>query len=131
MLAAGWLYRGPTRAWLSAGVGAIAGFMSGAAQIPGPPVLIYWLGREVVSATMRANAIVFFLFTTVVSGAAFLTGGIFTADVMTRAAGLFPIYAIGIWIGSRMFGLASERTYRRIAYGSILFAALVSMPVFG
>ena len=131
VLAAGWRYRGPTRAWLSASVGALAGFMSGAAQIPGPPVLIYWLGREVVSATMRANAIVFFMFTTVVSGLLFALGGIFTAEVMARSVALFPVYALGIFLGGRMFGLASEATYRRIAYFSILFVALVSMPVFG
>jgi uncharacterized membrane protein YfcA len=131
VLAAGWRYRGPTRVWLSALVGAIAGFLSGAAQIPGPPVLIYWLGREVVSATMRANAIVFFMFTTVVAGIAFVLGGIFTADVLAYAAALFPIYATGILLGSRMFGLASEATYRRVAYASILFVAVASLPVFG
>jgi uncharacterized membrane protein YfcA len=131
VLAAGWRYRGPTRTWLSAAVGAVAGFMSGAAQIPGPPVLIYWLGREVVSATMRANAIVFFLFTTIVSGAAFVIGGIFTAEVLARSAAIFPVYGAGIFVGGRMFGLANEGTYRRIAYISILFAALVSIPIFG
>jgi uncharacterized membrane protein YfcA len=130
-LAAGWRYRGPTRAWLSAVVGGIAGFMSGAAQIPGPPVLIYWLGREVVSARMRANAMVFFMTTTVISGVAFAAGGIFTTEVLGYAALLFPIYGLGILLGGRMFGLASESTYRRIAYLSILFAAIVSLPVFG
>ncbi len=130
VLAVGWRYRGPTRIWLSALVGGVAGFLSGAAQIPGPPVLIYWLGREVVSATMRANAIVFFCFTTIVSGIAFLIGGIFTAEVMARSAALLPVYALGIFIGGRLFGLASEATYRRIAYASILFVALASLPVF-
>ncbi len=131
VLAAGWRYRGPTRMWLSALVGGTAGFLSGAAQIPGPPVLIYWLGREVVSATMRANAIVFFCFTTIVSGIAFLIGGIFTAEVMALSLALFPVYAIGMLAGSRLFGLASEATYRRIAYASILFVAFASLPVFG
>lgn len=131
VLAAGWRYRGRTRIWLSALVGAVAGFLSGAAQIPGPPVLIYWLGREVVSATMRANAIVFFCFTTIVSGIAFLIGGIFTAEVMARSAALLPVYAVGIFIGGRLFGLASEAAYRRVAYASILFVAIASLPVFG
>lgn len=130
-LAAGWRYHGPTRLRLSLLVGSVAGFLSGAAQIPGPPVLIYWLGRRVVSATMRANAMVFFCFTTIVSGIAFAIGGIFTGEVLRLSLALFPVYALGLLIGGRMFGLASEATYRRIAYGSILFAAVVSMPVFG
>ncbi len=130
-LAAGLRYRGPTRVPLSLAVGALAGFMSGVAQIPGPPVLIYWLGRQVVSGTMRANAIVFFMFTTVVSGIAFLYGGIFTADVMAKSAALLPVYGIGIFAGSLLFGRASEATYRWIAYATILAAAVISMPVFG
>jgi uncharacterized membrane protein YfcA len=131
LLAAGLRYRGPTRIWLSGLVGGIAGFMSGSMQIPGPPVLIYWLGRDVVPKTMRANAIVFFMFTTMISGIAFLYGGIFTADVVVKSAALLPVYALGIWLGSRMFGLASEPTYRRIAYATIIVAAIVSMPAFG
>ena len=131
LLAAGWRYHGSTRIWLSLLVGAVAGFMSGAAQIPGPPVLIYWLGRSVVSATMRANAIVFFCFTTIVAGIFFFLGGIFTPEVMALSLALLPVYAVGIFAGGRMFGLAGEATYRRIAYGTILFAAIVSMPLFG
>jgi uncharacterized membrane protein YfcA len=131
LLAAGWRYRGPTRVWLSLMVGGLSGFMSGSAQIPGPPVLIYWLGRQLVSATMRANAFTFFMFSTLFSGIAFFIGGIFTADVMARSAAMFPIYALGMFVGSRMFGLASEATYRRIAYATILFVAIVSLPVFG
>jgi uncharacterized protein len=130
-LAAGLRYRGPTRVPLSLAVGAIAGFLSGAVQIPGPPVLIYWLGRKVVSATMRANAIVFFMFTTVIAGIGFLHAGIFTAEVMTKSAALFPVYAVGIFLGSQLFGRASEATYRTIAYATILAAAIISMPVFG
>lgn len=131
LLAAGWRYHGPTRVWLSLMVGGLAGFMGGSAQIPGPPVLIYWLGRQVVSATMRANAFTFFMFSTVFSGIALFIGGIFTAEVMARSAALFPIYAVGIFVGGRMFGHASDVTYRRIAYATILFVAIVSMPVFG
>jgi uncharacterized membrane protein YfcA len=131
VLAMGWRYRGPTRLPLSLAVGGLAGFLSGSVQIPGPPVLIYWLGREVVSKTMRANAIVFFMFSTVISGIGYVIAGIFTGEVLLRSAALLPVYGLGMLIGSRMFGLAGEATYRRIAYASILFAALVAMPVFG
>jgi uncharacterized membrane protein YfcA len=131
LLAAGWRYHGPTRAWMSAIVGGIAGFLGGFAQIPGAPVLIYWLGRAVVSTTMRSNAFVFFMFTTAVSGFAYFSGGIFTGEVLAYSLVLFPVYAVGMFAGGRMFGLASDATYRRIAIATILFVAIVSMPVFG
>lgn len=128
-LAAGWRYHGPTRTWLSMLVGGMSGFMSGSAQIPGPPVLIYWLGRQIVSTTVRANAFIFFMFAAVISGFGFYIGGIFTAEVLAQSAVMFPIYGIGIAIGARMFGLASETTFRRIAYATIFLAAIASMPV--
>lgn len=131
VLAAGWRYHGPTRVWLSLVVGSVAGFLSGSLQIPGPPVLVYWLGRSVVSATMRANAVTFFLFTASISGVGLYLGGIFTPHVMALSLVLFPIYAVGLFVGGRLFGRASEVTYRRIAYATILFVAVASMPVFG
>jgi uncharacterized membrane protein YfcA len=131
VLAAGWRYRGRSRAWASALVGASAGFLSGSVQIPGPPVILYWLGRDSVAATMRANAMVVFCFTTVVSIIAYLAGGIFTGEVLARSVVLLPVYAAGLFVGSRLFGLASEATYRRIAYAAMIFVAVLSLPVFG
>jgi uncharacterized membrane protein YfcA len=131
LLAGGWRYRGPIRASLSLAVGAVAGFMGGVAQISGPPVLIYWLGREIVSATMRANAIVFFCFSAIATGVAFLLAGILTREVMLLALLYLPVYALGLVLGSRLFGRASEATYRAIAYAVIVFVAVTTLPVFG
>ena len=123
-------YRGPTRVWLSLAVGAVAGFLSGSVQIPGPPVLIYWLGRKVVSATMRANAIVFFMFTTVIAGIGFLYGGIFTAEVMAKSAALFPgLRRRNIRRRPHSSAAPARRRIGGIAYATILAAAVISMPV--
>ena len=131
LLWAGVRYRGPARLWLSLIVGAIAGFLSGLAQIPGPPVLLYMLGRDATPAYMRANTIVVFMFATVVTGIFYVARGIFTDEVLLRAAALLPVYAVGMFLGSRMFGWASPATYRSIAYASIVFAAVIALPVFG
>jgi uncharacterized protein len=40
-----------------------------------------------------------------------------------------PLYGFGIWGGSRMFGWASEVTFRRLCYGLIAAAALLSLPI--
>lgn len=131
LLATGVRYRGRTRAWLSVLVGGVSGLMGGVAQLSGPPVVIYWLGRAVAPAVMRANAIVFFCFTTAVGGVAYFMGGIFTADVMLKSALLIPVYGAGMLFGSRLFGLASEATYRRIAYALIIAVAVLTLPLFG
>jgi uncharacterized membrane protein YfcA len=131
VLALGWRYRGPTRVWASVLVGAVAGFMSGSAQLPGPPVIVYWLGREIVPRTMRANAIIVFCFTTVVAGIGYAATGIFTGEVALMSLALLPVYGAGMFAGSRMFGLASEPIYRRIAYASMVFVAVMTLPLFG
>ena len=89
------------------------------------------LGRDVTPVYMRANTIVIFMFATVVTGIFYVAHGVFTEGVIARAIVLMPLYALGMYAGSRMFGWASPATYRSIAYASIIFAALVSMPVFG
>ncbi len=129
-LAGGWRYRGPDRLSLSMAVGGLAGFLSGLAQLPAPPVLVYWLGRDTPAQRMRANAIIFFCFTTVVAGIAYAASGLFTAEVAVRSAALLPVYGVAIFTGSRLFGRASETTYRRVAYGLIVLVALATMPVF-
>lgn len=131
LLWAGVRYRGRTRIWLSLIVGAIAGFLSGLAQIPGPPIILYMLGRDASPVFMRANTIVIFMFATVVTGTTYVLRGIFTADVLARALVLLPLYAVGMFLGSRMFGWASPATYRSIAYASIVLAAVLALPVWG
>ena len=130
VLAGGWRYRGPERLPLSIAIGGLAGFLSGLAQLPGPPVLVYWLGRDTPAQRLRANAIIFFCFTTVIAGIAYAASGLFTAEVAVRSAALLPVYGIATLIGSRFFGDTSEATFRRIAYWLIAFVALATLPAF-
>ncbi len=44
LLMSGWRYHGRPATPLTVGVGGLAGFFSGAAQVGGPPVVAYWLG---------------------------------------------------------------------------------------
>ena len=60
----------------------------------------------------------------------YLIGGVLTTAVVGLAVLTGPAFGIGLWLGSHMFGLASEETFRRICYALIALAALVSLPVF-
>ena len=44
LLASGWRYSGKATPPITVGVGALSGFLSGAAQIGGVPAIVYWLG---------------------------------------------------------------------------------------
>ena len=55
LLLSGWRYRGRDYPALAAGIGGLAGFCSGLAQTGGPPIVGYWLGRPIESATARGQ----------------------------------------------------------------------------
>lgn len=114
---------------LSLAVGMASG-ISGGAALSGPPVLVYWLAGDDPAWRMRANVIVLFFLTTLVSGFAFLSGGLFSAPAFKTALICVPSYLVGLVTGQHLFGLASEATFRRVAYGVILMVAVLTLPVF-
>jgi uncharacterized membrane protein YfcA len=130
LLMSGWRYRGTPTAVLTASVGALAGFFNGVAQVGGPPIVLYWLRDATVAQRIRANIIVFFAASSVLTTISYLIGGVLTTAVVGLAALTGPAFGIGLWLGSHMFGLASEETFRRICYALIALAALVSLPLF-
>ena len=56
--------------------------------------------------------------------------GLFTTAVLMLAVVTAPAYALGLFGGSSLFGLASERAFRMACYGLIALAALTSLPIF-
>ena len=130
VLASGWRYHGRPTLPVMAAVGAVSGLGSGAVQIAGPPVIIFWLGGRADAVTVRANLMVFFILLSVASGATYLAQGLVTHDVVVLSLCLGVPYLAAMWAGVRFFHRASETAYRRIAYGIVAAAALVSVPLF-
>jgi uncharacterized protein len=129
VLVSGWRYRKRPHLALTAAVGGTAGVLSGAAQVGGPPVVVYWLGGAVPAAIVRANIIVYFAISTVLTAATYVVGGILTTEVLKLAALAAPLYGLGLWIGVRLFGLATEASFRRVCFALIAAAAVGSLPL--
>lgn len=129
LLISGWRYHGKSYPALTVGVGSLAGFCSGLAQTGGPPIVAYWLGRPIPSVVARANIMLYFAFTDIVSFATYIYAGILTWEIAGLALLVGPVYALGLFIGARLFGVASETVFRRICYGLIALAAIVGLPV--
>jgi uncharacterized membrane protein YfcA len=130
LLMLGWRYRGAPTAAVTAAVGALAGFFNGVAQVGGPPIVLYWLRDTTAARVVRANIIVFFAASSVFTTISYLIGGVLTTAVVGLCILAGPAFGVGLWLGSHMFRLASEETFRRICYALIALAALVSLPVF-
>jgi uncharacterized membrane protein YfcA len=129
LLMSGWRYRGRPAAPLTVLIGAVSGLFSGIAQIGGPPVVAYWLGSAAAAVTVRANVILFFALSNVVSFTSYWFGGLLTSAVIAAALVTGPAYGLGLFIGARLFGRASEIAFRRVCYALIAGALVLSLPV--
>jgi len=123
-LASGWRYSAEPSVATALGAGGLSGFGGGFAGLYGPPIILFWLGGRSAAATIRANIFVYFGLVTVVAGVAFWYSGLFTAEVMTLALFLMPVYGVALWVGSLGFGRAPEAVYR---YGALLLCALAAL----
>ncbi|WP_119302546.1 sulfite exporter TauE/SafE family protein [Dongia deserti] len=130
LLISGWRYHGRPTPATTGSVGFAAGILSGAVQTAGPPIVAYWLGGSGAALTVRANIILFFFCTSVVAAISYVATGLLGVHVLLLALITAPFYALGMYLGTRMFGLASERLFRRICLALIAGAALVSLPTF-
>jgi uncharacterized protein len=131
LLLSGWRYRAQPRPVFTVGVGGISGLFSGIAQIGGPPVVAYWLGSATKAATMRASTILYFAVGSATTLVSYWVGGLLIAQVFKLSAIIFVFFAAGLYLGSRMFGLASEQVFRRACYALIMFSLMISLPLWG
>src|SRR3984885_5456701 len=128
LLLSGWRYRGKDHAALSVGIGGLAGFCSGLAQTGGPPIVGYWLGRPIGPVVARANIVLFFGASDFFSMVSYAVAGLITPDSIWFSLLVGPVYGIGVWFGSQLFGRASEKLFRAICYALIAAAAIVGLP---
>ena len=130
LLLSGWRYRGKPKTPLTAAVGALAGFFGGAAQLSGPPVVAYWLGGALPAARVRASLVFYFGCASFITATSYFFGGLFVRQAFIVALITGPSFGLGIYAGSRLFGVASEETFRRICLGLIAAAAILGLPIF-
>jgi uncharacterized membrane protein YfcA len=129
VLWSGWRYTGPRNAGVSAAAGGVAGVLSGIAQIPGPPVIAYWMASGLPAVLVRANLLAYFLVGEAISiGNLWFAGMFERGPVLIGAVAMLP-YFVGLMIGWRLFGLASAATYRRVTFLLIVAAAVLAAPV--
>jgi uncharacterized protein len=129
-LATGWRYRGAPGLPLSLGTGGLAGVASGLAQLGGMPVAIFWLAAQKNNPRQtKDNLNGFFAILPVVTGWLYWRSGILTPALAWMALPLCVPYGIALFMGARLFTVAPEKVFRRVAYGVIACAAVIAMPI--
>jgi hypothetical protein len=129
MLSFGWRYTGRPNGIATLATGASSGVLNGATGMGGPPIIFYYLSGPDEAARARASFIVYFALIDSLAVAALWWEGALTAEVLQRALALSPLYLGAAWIGVRLFGRASDSTYRRVALVILAVVAAASLVV--
>jgi uncharacterized membrane protein YfcA len=130
ILASGWRYHGQPKMLVTIGVGLLAGVLGGAVQIPGPPILLYWLGSAQDPAVLRASFIGFFSIFSCGAIVTYFLHGLVTAQVIALAVLVAPMHVLAMGAGMKLFHLAPAWSYRAVAYVIIAASAIIGLPLF-
>ena len=123
----GWRYEGHRPRGVTAGVGALSGLLHGATGMGGPPAILYLLTGPDPAKVHRANLVVYLTFLTVAGMATLTVTGAIDATVLWRAVIAAPLYALSIWLGTRLFRYANDVRYRRFALLLLLVIGVTAL----
>ncbi|MEP0189508.1 MAG: sulfite exporter TauE/SafE family protein [Erythrobacter sp.] len=107
--------------------GLSAGVLTGFAAMPGPPVVPYYVGRDIARETAKASMIGIFgvsAFAGIGSGAAI---GVLDWSIIVLGLLLFPFVLAGNWLGARASGKVSDPVWRSVVGVVLGAAALAAM----
>ncbi|KLI64662.1 sulfite exporter TauE/SafE family protein [Aurantiacibacter marinus] len=115
----------PHGAATTGAVGVVSGLMTGYAGMPGPPVVPYYVGRDIPRETAKASMMLIF---TIAPLAGLATGAVMEVlewQLALFAACLFPAVLLGNWLGNHASGRVSDPAWRSIV-GLILAGAAIA-----
>jgi uncharacterized membrane protein YfcA len=128
-LVLGFRYRGEVKRPHVFATGAAGGFLGGVAGLPGPPVILFYMARDLPAAVIRANIFLYlYLFDLTAFGVMGLQGRLELVPLVMGLMLAVPTMA-GNFLGSQIFRFGSERMYRTIAYLIVAASAIAGLPV--
>ncbi|MDP2518795.1 sulfite exporter TauE/SafE family protein [Shimia thalassica] len=128
ILGLGMRYRGQITPPMVYGIGGAGGFLGGAAGLPGPPVILFYMASPHGPSVIRANTMVFLfgydlLLIAVLAVSSRLEPLPFVIGLVLTLPAL-----LGNIVGGAIFNPDRERTYRAVAYVIIAMSALSGLP---
>jgi uncharacterized protein len=127
LLASGWRFHGRPRNGTTATAGVVSGFLNGLAGMAGPPIAFYYLAGADSAAQVRANLTTYFVFVDLMALSVFAARDLLGWSTATHGLLLAPVVMLGGVAGERLFPLASESFYRRLALVLLVAVAFGSL----
>ena len=95
----------------------------------GPPIAFYYLAGNDPAASVRANLTTYFVFVDLIALAVFVSRDLIGWNTGVQALFLAPAVILGGLLGERLFPLASETFYRRLALLLLVGVAIGSLVI--
>lgn len=125
LLLTGWRYRGPRGLPIRIGVGGLAGVITGAVSMGGPPVFLYLLSGPGTAAQQRADFLSFGAMIQTGAIVSFIVAGLITLNSLVVAAILFVPFIVACRAGMALFARASDTQFRNFTLIGIAVLSLV------
>lgn len=131
LMARGLRFRNRPGPAASFGTGLVSGTLNGAAGIPGPPVVLFYLATPAADSVSRATLIAYFTVTDIMGIGVAAWNGLFTWDTLLWALWLTPAMLIGSVLGQTAFSRVNPNLFRRIVLGVLLVTGLIGVAKAG
>ena len=122
--------RSPPGPLATGATGLVAGVATGFAAMPGISVVPYYVRQDMARVTAKASMIGIFGVSALASLASGAVTGLLEWHLLVFGLLLFPLMALGNWLGSLVFGRVSDPVWRAfvgIVLGAAALAALVKL----
>lgn len=107
-------------------VGFLSGILSGATQMSGPPVALFFANQGVEKQVFRANLVAYFMVLNVATIPSAAVGGLMTEQVLSYAALFLPSMIGGAIAGMALAHRVEESLFRKLALLMVTVAGVVS-----
>ena len=129
LLITGWRYKGELTRRLTVATGAVGGFMTGFAGIPGPPVIMLYMASSLPISVIRANFLLYLLAVDLILFPFLWLSGLMAWQVFFLGLLVGIPNLVANMIGARLFDPQAETLFRRVAYLVIAASAIVGLPI--
>ena len=126
---AGWRLKGALTRRLTIFAGALGGFMTGFAGIPGPPAIMLYMASSLPAAVIRANFLLYLVALDLLLFVLLTLLGMMNWSIVVLGLLVGIPNLIANVVGARLFDPAAERVFRNVAYLVIAASAIVGLPL--
>ncbi len=124
VLLTGWRYHGRRGRGISLAAGGLAGVLTGAVSMGGPPVFLYLMSGPDSVSKNRAHFVMFSGIVQISAFAVFVGVGAFSERMLWLMAILLIPFCLATWVGTKLFHIASEEVFRRVTLWGMVAVSL-------